>query len=72
MSGFEVITITFSFVLGLGVAQILMGASLAIRRRDEQRLHGAPMSYRVDGRQYIGIAGGGRAEDGELIVFALP
>ena len=38
----------------------------------EQRLHGAPMSYSVDGRQYIAVAGGGRAEDGELIVFALP
>jgi len=26
----------------------------------------------VDGRQYIGVAGGGRDDDAELIVFALP
>ncbi|HIA58632.1 MAG TPA: pyrroloquinoline quinone-dependent dehydrogenase [Gammaproteobacteria bacterium] len=38
----------------------------------EQRLHGAPMSYMVDGRQYIGVAGGGRDDDAELIVLALP
>ena len=38
----------------------------------EQRLHGAPMSYMHEGRQYIGIAGGGRDKDAELIVFALP
>ena len=38
----------------------------------DQRLHGAPMSYMVAGRQYIGIAGGGRDDDAELIVFALP
>ena len=25
-----------------------------------------------DGRQYIGVAGGGRDDDAELIVFALP
>ena len=39
----------------------------------EQRLHGAPMSYEYQGRQYIAIAGGGRDGDpGELVVFALP
>lgn len=38
----------------------------------EQRLHGAPMSYMHEGRQYIAVAGGGRDDDAELIVFALP
>ncbi len=38
----------------------------------EQRLHGPPMSYMVDGRQYIAVAGGGRDNDDELLVFALP
>ncbi|MBQ13449.1 MAG: PQQ-binding-like beta-propeller repeat protein [Gammaproteobacteria bacterium] len=38
----------------------------------EQRLHGAPMSYMHDGKQYIAVAGGGRDSDAELIVFALP
>ena len=38
----------------------------------EQRLHGAPMSYFHQGRQYIAVAGGGRDDDAELIVFALP
>lgn len=38
----------------------------------EPRLHGAPMSYMHEGRQYIAVAGGGRANDAELLVFALP
>ncbi|MDD9889937.1 MAG: PQQ-binding-like beta-propeller repeat protein [Gammaproteobacteria bacterium] len=38
----------------------------------EQRLHGPPMSYMVDGRQYIAVAGGGRDNDDELLVFTLP
>ena len=39
----------------------------------EQRLHGAPMSYEYQGRQYIAVAGGGRDGDpGELVIFALP
>ena len=39
----------------------------------DQRLHGAPMSYQHEGRQYIAVAGGGRDGDsGELVVFALP
>lgn len=38
----------------------------------DQRLHGPPMSYQVDGRQYIAVAGGGRDDDNELLVFALP
>ncbi|MDC0221543.1 pyrroloquinoline quinone-dependent dehydrogenase [Gammaproteobacteria bacterium] len=38
----------------------------------DQRLHGPPMSYQVDGKQYIAVAGGGRDNDNELLVFALP
>ena len=38
----------------------------------EQRLHGPVMSYLHLGRQYIAVAGGGSADDAELIVFALP
>ncbi len=38
----------------------------------DQRLHGPIMSYLIDDRQYIAIAGGGRANDSELLVFALP
>ncbi|MDP6535045.1 MAG: PQQ-binding-like beta-propeller repeat protein [Gammaproteobacteria bacterium] len=38
----------------------------------EQHLHGPIMSYLIDDRQYIAIAGGGRANDSELLVFALP
>ncbi len=38
----------------------------------DQRLHGPPMSYQVDDRQYIAVAGGGRDDDNELLVFALP
>ena len=38
----------------------------------EQRLHGAPMTYLVDGRQYIAIAAGGRDEPQQLISLALP
>jgi len=38
----------------------------------DQRLHGPPMTYMHEGRQYIAVAGGGRDKDDELIVFALP
>jgi len=38
----------------------------------DQRLHGPPMTYMHDGRQYIAVAGGGRDKDAELIAFALP
>ena len=38
----------------------------------DQRLHGPPMSYQVDDKQYIAVAGGGRDDDNELLVFALP
>ena len=37
----------------------------------DQRLHGPPMSYQVDDKQYIADAGGGRDNDNELLVFAL-
>ena len=38
----------------------------------DQRLHGPPMSYQVGAKQYIAVAGGGRDDDNELLVFALP
>ena len=38
----------------------------------DQRLHGPPMSYQVGNKQYIAVAGGGRDDDNELLVFALP
>ena len=38
----------------------------------DQRLHGPPMSYQVNDKQYIAVAGGGRDDDNELLVFALP
>jgi len=44
MSGFELVTITFSFVIGLGVAQILSAASFAMRERRERPLHWLPLS----------------------------
>ena len=37
----------------------------------DQRLHGPPMTYSLNGKQYIAIAGGGRNNDDELLVFAL-
>lgn len=45
MSEFELITITFSFVLGLGVAQILGAASAALRNRHERALHWMPLAF---------------------------
>ena len=38
----------------------------------DRSLHGAPITYFYQGRQYIAVAGGGGAEKQELIVFALP
>lgn len=38
----------------------------------EQRLHGPVMSYLHEDRQYLAVAGGGRNDDAELLVFALP
>ena len=45
MSEFELITITFSFVLGLGVAQILTAASAAFRNQRERPLHWMPLGF---------------------------
>jgi hypothetical protein len=39
------VTITFSFVLGLGVAQILSAASSAVRERDDHPLHWKPFLF---------------------------
>ena len=36
------------------------------------RLHGAPMTYSHQGRQYIAVAAGGRRDEAELIALALP
>ena len=38
----------------------------------DQRLHGPPMSYMHEGKQYIAVAGGGRNDDDEILVFSLP
>ena len=38
----------------------------------DQRLHGPPMTYIYEGKQYIAVAGGGRNDDDEILVFALP
>ena len=37
----------------------------------EQRLHGPIMSYLHKDVQYVAVAGGGRADDAELLVFKL-
>jgi quinoprotein glucose dehydrogenase len=47
------------------------GATLAQVEVDRS-LHGAPITYLHEGRQYIAVAGGGRGEPEELVVFALP
>ena len=47
---------------GATVGEVLVG----------QRLHGPPMSYMHEGKQYIAVAGGGRDKDDEILVFALP
>jgi hypothetical protein len=44
MSGIETITITFSFILGLGVAHILESVAYAVRERARYRLHWIPLS----------------------------
>ena len=44
MSGFEIITITFSFILGLGVTQILRAVAYVVRERQQYRLHWIPIS----------------------------
>ena len=37
----------------------------------QQRLHGPPITYEHEGAQYIAVAGGGRNNDDELLVFRL-
>lgn len=44
MSGFEIITITFSFILGLGVTQILLTVAYVVRDKEQYRLHWIPLS----------------------------
>ena len=44
MSSFELITITFSFILGLGVAQILRSVAYVVREKNQYRLHWIPLS----------------------------
>jgi hypothetical protein len=44
MSGFEIITITFSFILGLGVTQILRAVAYVVREREQYQLHWIPIS----------------------------
>jgi quinoprotein glucose dehydrogenase len=38
----------------------------------DRSLHGSPMTYLHDGRQFIVVAGGGQGEASELLAFALP
>ena len=42
MSGFEILTITFSFIVGLGVAQVLRSVAFVVREKDQVRLHWIP------------------------------
>jgi len=44
VSGFEIITITFSFILGLGVAHILSSVASVVREKDQIQLHWIPIS----------------------------
>lgn len=39
MDRFELITVTFSFIVGLGIAQMLSACSLALRNRSNQALN---------------------------------
>jgi hypothetical protein len=42
VSGFEILTITFSFIVGLGVAQLLRSVAFVVREKDQVRLHWIP------------------------------
>ena len=44
MSGFEILTITFSFIVGLGVAQVLRSVAHVVREKGQIRLHWIPFS----------------------------
>lgn len=45
MSRFELVTVTYSFVLGLGIAQLLSSVSRVIRERRERSLHWLPLAF---------------------------
>lgn len=44
MSGFEILTITFSFIVGLGVAQVLRSVAYMVRESRQISLHWIPFS----------------------------
>ena len=44
MSGFEILTITFSFIVGLGVAQVLRSVAYIVREYKQVSLHWIPFS----------------------------
>ena len=44
MSALEIITITFSIILGLGVTQILERVAYVVREKEQRRLHWIPLS----------------------------
>lgn len=44
MSGFEIITITFSFIVGLGMAQVLRSVAFVVREGGPYRLHWIPFA----------------------------
>lgn len=44
MSGFEILTITFSFIVGLGVAQVLRSVAYVVRENKQVKLHWIPFS----------------------------
>ena len=44
MSGFEILTITFSFIVGLGVAQVLRSVAYVAREHKQISLHWIPFS----------------------------
>jgi hypothetical protein len=47
VSEFEAIALTYSFVLGLGIAQILGAAGAALRNRHQRQLHWLPIGFAV-------------------------
>jgi hypothetical protein len=44
VSGFEILTITFSFIVGLGVAQVLRSVAYVVRENKQLSLHWIPFS----------------------------
>ena len=44
MSNFEILTITFSFIVGLGVAQVLRSVASVVREKGQIRLHWIPFA----------------------------